>query len=181
MDNKLLELQKRLKPIKKDSVNPHFKNSYFDINSVLEVVMPILNDLGLTLHQPMRAVDGKNLIETIISDGEKDLINSTILLPELTDPQKLGSCITYYRRYSLVSLLALEAEDDDANVASGHTQAKTYAPVDTSEMVKLKTNWIEDPIKRREQNDKIKAVGGKWNADEKSWYVPKNVTLNEND
>ena len=40
-------------------------------------------------------------------------------LPDIQDPQKLGSCITYYRRYTLASLLGLQAEDDDGNAASG--------------------------------------------------------------
>jgi hypothetical protein len=30
----------------------------------------------------------------------------------------MGSAITYYRRYTLQSLLSLQAEDDDANTAS---------------------------------------------------------------
>jgi hypothetical protein len=36
----------------------------------------------------------------------------------MDDPQKLGSAVTYYRRYTLQSLLGLQAEDDDANSAS---------------------------------------------------------------
>ena len=36
----------------------------------------------------------------------------------MEDPQKLGSAVTYYRRYTLQSLLGLQAEDDDANSAS---------------------------------------------------------------
>jgi hypothetical protein len=34
-----------------------------------------------------------------------------MVLPNLQDPQKLGSAITYYRRY-IYSLLGLQAEDD---------------------------------------------------------------------
>jgi hypothetical protein len=48
---------------------------------------------------------------------EKDTlvaIRYTCPLPELADAQKAGSAITYFRRYALQSLLALEAEDDDA-------------------------------------------------------------------
>ena len=41
---------------------------------------------------------------------------SALKLPEMNDPQKLGSCITYYRRYTLASLLGLQAVDDDANL-----------------------------------------------------------------
>jgi hypothetical protein len=45
-------------------------------------------------------------------------VSSAIKLPDLNDPQKLGSAVTYYRRYTLQSLLSLQAEDDDANTAS---------------------------------------------------------------
>jgi len=40
----------------------------------------------------------------------------------MVDPQRFGGCVTYYRRYTTVALLALQAgEDDDGNTASGHT------------------------------------------------------------
>jgi hypothetical protein len=56
---------------------------------------------------------------TVIFDVETELsIESSIMLPALQDPQKLGSAITYFRRYTLQSLLSLQAEDDDANKAS---------------------------------------------------------------
>jgi hypothetical protein len=45
-------------------------------------------------------------------------IASGIELPNIQDPQKLGSAITYYRRYTLASLLALQSTDDDGNLAS---------------------------------------------------------------
>jgi hypothetical protein len=58
-------------------------------------------------------------VSTIIIDCESsETIESSIALPALSDPQKLGSAITYFRRYTLQSLLSLQAEDDDANKAS---------------------------------------------------------------
>ena len=42
-------------------------------------------------------------------------VESSIKLPTDLDAQKIGGAITFYRRYSLTSLLALEAEDDDGN------------------------------------------------------------------
>ena len=39
-------------------------------------------------------------------------------LPEIQDPQRIGSACTYYRRYTLTGLLCLQAVDDDANTAS---------------------------------------------------------------
>lgn len=124
---KLLKVQMELKPIKKDDVNPHFKNRYFDINSLLAEVKPILSANGLVLVQPL----DKNTLSTNIYDVESgEYLGSTVNLPEMTDPQKMGSVISYFRRYSLVSLLAIEGEeDDDGNVASH--QKPPVAPVST--------------------------------------------------
>jgi hypothetical protein len=47
-----------------------------------------------------------------------DSVTSEMQLPSIQDPQKIGSAITYYRRYTLQSLLSLKAEDDDGNLAS---------------------------------------------------------------
>jgi hypothetical protein len=120
MEN-LLEAQKEIGAIKKDSDNPFFKSKYFDINAILREVKPILNKHGLLLTQAMDVVEGKMGLRTSIIDAKlgTQITYSYCYLPEGLDPQKMGSAITYYRRYSLQSLLALEAEDDDGNVASG--------------------------------------------------------------
>ena len=122
--NKLLEFQKRVEAIKKDSKNPFFKSNYFDINSLLSEIKPILTDLGLIITQPLGHINGKPVIGTIILDSESGLpiLKSNFPLPDLQDPQKMGSAITYYRRYALQSMLALQAEDDDANKAVGNAK-----------------------------------------------------------
>ena len=76
-----------------------------------------LNDasnLGLVLLQPIN--NGK--VGTIIIDGTNVIAESWIDLPLNLQPQPLGSAITYFRRYTLSSLLALEIDDDDATMAS---------------------------------------------------------------
>ena len=101
--------------ISKDSKNPFFKSKYFDINTILLNVEPILSKNGLLLLQPIR----DNKVLSIIYDVESgESIESEMVLPILNDPQKLGSAITYFRRYTLQSLLGLQAEDDDGNKAS---------------------------------------------------------------
>lgn len=117
---KLLAVQKEIGAIKKDSENPFFKSHYFDINSLLAQVKPILNKHGLVLTQALSAVEGRLGLNTAILDVDsEEKLENTCVLPEVTDAQKAGSAITYFRRYALQSLLALEAEDDDGNVASG--------------------------------------------------------------
>jgi len=42
--------------------------------------------------------------------------------------QGLGSAITYARRYGIMSLLNLPADDDDGNGASGSPKSAAQAP-----------------------------------------------------
>lgn len=113
---KLLEVQKELGAIKKDSKNPHFGNTYFDINTLIEAVKQPLISHGLLLSQPLIVKDGKMVLQTLLVDTESgETLETGMLLPDNLDPQKMGSAITYYRRYSIQSLLLIEAEDDDGN------------------------------------------------------------------
>jgi len=122
---KLSAVKSEVGRISKDSNNPFFKSKYFDINSLLMHVEPIIQKNGLLLLQPIQ--DG--LVKSIIYDTNGFCIESGINLTGITDPQKLGSAITYFRRYTLQSLLALQAEDDDANLASKKSNvAETLNP-----------------------------------------------------
>lgn len=122
---KLFEAKKEIGKISKDSTNPFFKSKYFDINSLLEHVEPILQKHDLLLLQPII----NNHQQTVIVDvetGEKEI--SQIELSDIKDPQKKGSEITYFRRYTAQSLLGLQAEDDDANSASKHVNKQIQTP-----------------------------------------------------
>jgi len=118
-----LELLKKINQVKneigvmsKNLENPFYKSSYFDINELIAHVEPLLNANGLMLMQPI--IDG--CVVSRIIDMETGEVDESILkLPEINDPQKVGSAITFYRRYTLQSQLAIQAEDDDANKASG--------------------------------------------------------------
>ena len=144
---KLLALQGEVGAISKDETNPFFKSKYFDINGLLEHVKPILTKHGLVVLQP---IDYKNFgigvsgVTTIIVDSESgEQIESFMPLPEIADPQKMGGAITYYRRYSLQSLLCLQAEDDDGNAASASARpvqvnttkptGNAYAPLELAD------------------------------------------------
>ena len=119
MENKLLQFQKAIGVIAKDSKNPHFKNTYASLTQILSEVKPVLTTLGLVLLQPIN--NGK--VGTIILDGTTTIAESWIDLPLNLQPQPLGSAITYFRRYTLSSLLALEIDDDDAQSAK-HSPVK---------------------------------------------------------
>lgn len=112
---KLLEFQKQGITITKDATNPHFRSSYSSLNEVLDKVKKPLNDLGVLILQKPNA-EG---LHTTLLDAE-DGSHADCFVPFIgaADMQKLGGAITYARRYSLVTLLGLEDEDDDGNAAS---------------------------------------------------------------
>lgn len=116
---KLLLVQQELGAIKKEEDNPFFKSKYFDINALAEHVKPLLSKHGLVLIQPLGFLDnGRATLRTILVDAESgEELDTETPLPDNLDPQKMGSAITYFRRYAVQSLLFLQAEDDDANSA----------------------------------------------------------------
>ena len=125
---KLLDFQSKVESIKKDGKNTFFKNAkgqasaYATLPNILAEVKPILNELKLILLQPI----SNGFVSTIILDVESsEKIESSIVLPLNLNAQQTGSCITYYRRYTLSSLLSLEIdEDDDGNKASNQNETK---------------------------------------------------------
>lgn len=111
---KLAQAKKEIGAISKDSKNPFYKSKYFDINQLLQHVEPVMEKYGLMIMQPI--IEGK-VVSLIIDVETGNDCRSEITLTDERDPQKIGSQISYFRRYTLSSLLSLQAEDDDANKA----------------------------------------------------------------
>lgn len=120
---KRLELQKRAERVIKDSKNPFHKNSYASLEAVLNLVRPICSNLGLVLSQTvLSAPNGGMVVQTAITDVETgESAGSQFPLPAdlSAKPQDVMAASTYSRRYGLLTFLALPAEDDDGETASG--------------------------------------------------------------
>lgn len=116
--NRLLEIKKEIGNLSKNAENPFFKSAYLDLTELLNHIEPILWKHGLILLQPIK--DDKVGSQIIDPESEKVICEAFISLPEIKDPQKMGSAITYFRRYTLKSLLAIAEVDDDGNKASGN-------------------------------------------------------------
>jgi len=115
---KLFEAKGEIPVIKKDANNPFFKSGYATLSNIIEVTEPILKKHGLMVTHVMQ---GNSLI-TQIWDGEKPILESSFLLPTNGDIQKIGSAITYAKRYNITAMLNLNIEDDDdGNAVKGTT------------------------------------------------------------
>lgn len=112
---KLMEFQKLGISIKKDANNPHFKSKYADLSEVIGKVRPALTQCGIVMIQ---TPDADGLVTTLRDPDSDTEVTGRINFVGATDAQKLGSNLTYFRRYSLVSMLGLEDDDDDGNTAT---------------------------------------------------------------
>lgn len=125
---KVWDAKREIGKVYRNAKNPHFKHNYADLNGILDTVEPVLHDFGLILLQPIK--DNKVISQLICVDSG-DMIESSIDLPAITNPQQLGSAISYFRRYTLSSLLSISTtDDDDASLASKALPSKPAASDD---------------------------------------------------
>lgn len=116
----IFKVKKDLKSVAKTSNNPYFKSKYADLNSHIDAVEDLLEANDLVLSQPTVGDSTGNYVETRITHAPTgQFIEASIKLVGETDMQKVGSAVTYARRYTLGALLSMKAVDDDAALASG--------------------------------------------------------------
>lgn len=122
----LLKAQTSMGNASKDSKNSFFKNSYADLNSIREAVMPALQANGISVLQPTVTLDGKAYVETVLLHESGEFLSglTEIVVSKVNDPQAAGSGISYARRYGLQSLVNVGAEDDDGESAMGRGKPK---------------------------------------------------------
>jgi hypothetical protein len=124
----LSKTQSEIKGAVLDSENPFFKSKYADLTSVWEACRKPLTDNGLAVIQTgvcLPEHPERVAIETTLIHSSGEWMSGVISArPTKDDPQSLGSCVTYLRRYSLSALVGICPEDDDGNAATQGTNAK---------------------------------------------------------
>jgi len=123
MPTALIDLQLN---IKNPTRNKKAYNYYYaDMDEVLECIKRPCIDHGFSVVQ-MPYNDEEILgVETLLVHKSGEFIKARFgSKPSKSDPQSVGSHISYYRRYSLLSMFNLSQEDDDGASASGRTNGK---------------------------------------------------------
>jgi hypothetical protein len=121
----------------KDAVNPHFKNKYASLSNIIEATTPHLNAVGLSIIQ----LPCESGLETMLLHTSGEYISSVSLTPckDASNPQALGSALTYAKRYAYAGALNLNIdEDDDAQRA---TVAPTAQPKAKAELTPQHPKW----------------------------------------
>lgn len=140
---RLLNASSEIGVLIKDASNPFHKSKYLSLNALLDAVKPVLAENGLLLTQrienncvitriecptfdkfieselelPNTGLKKSTETITFTDDKGKSVTKKTASL-SAPDVQRIGSAISYYRRYTLQSLLGIQAEDDDGSAAS---------------------------------------------------------------
>lgn len=139
----LAKAQGAMKNATLNKVNPHFRSKYADLAGIRDTVVPVLAANGIAVVQTMTdGNDGRVYLLTRLLHTSGQWIESLCPIQFVGDMQKMGSAITYARRYSLSAICGISAdEDDDANAASTPAQSK---PVAVPKAPEGYDDWLAD-------------------------------------
>lgn len=110
-------VQNDLKPVPKRGKSHH--GPYATLDDILDGVGKAYNKAGFSVLQLPRFEQNTVHMTTVIGFKNGSTVRSTMSMPcDGSNPQKIGSVMTYLRRYMLASMLGIASEtDDDANSA----------------------------------------------------------------
>ncbi len=114
----------------KGKVNPQFKTTYADLESVIAASKDILAENDLAIVQfPGDCASGVMHLETVFVHTSGEWISGEMgIALGKTDPQGVGSALTYARRYAQMSALNMPAVDDDGNAATNRKAGINPSP-----------------------------------------------------
>lgn len=114
----LAKAQAEMEGAKKDGKNPFFKSDYSTLFAVWQACRGPLAKNGLSVMQPTGGNGNFITVYTTLAHSSGQWVKGALSIkPAKTDPQTLGSCITYLRRYALAAMVGLSPLDDDAEAA----------------------------------------------------------------
>ena len=152
--------QCKMQNASRDANNPFFNSKYADLASCWDAIREQLGEFGLAICQVPEGNGEKVEVMTILGHSSGQWISGTITATPMKqernkgwvpspDPQSIGSCITYLRRYALKCFAGIAPEDDDGNAASGRGKAAPH-PESQEEP---SSNW-EHPKQRQQRQEK---------------------------
>jgi hypothetical protein len=142
----LAKAQGAMKPAILNKINPHFKNKYADLSSIIEAIRAPFAANGLSITQTPELIDGSFVLVTTLRHSTGQWISGIYPLPANATAQQLGSALTYAKRYTLSSLACIAAdEDDDAEAANKNGNVSTVpSPKINQEQVNSLISFLDE-------------------------------------
>ena len=122
--------QGEMKPAIKDKENPFYKSSYADLASVWGACRVPLAKNGISVVQVPTLSAGKMVLITMLLHTSGQYIRGEYpVVPLKTDPQGIGSALSYARRYSLAAMVGICTDDDDDGETAQGRKPETKSQV----------------------------------------------------
>jgi hypothetical protein len=104
-----------------NKVNPHFRSKYADLSAVRDAIIPIFNKHGIAIVQAPTSdmLENFSLETMLLHESGEHMLYHFPLPSDTSNMQKIGSAISYARRYTLSAIAGIASEeDDDGNAAT---------------------------------------------------------------
>ena len=155
------------------------KYNYAPLSEVIDAIRKALSDNALAIMQPTKLVEGKLIVETLLSHSSGEWVKGEILIESQTqDAQSQGSALTYARRYALSSLLGIASEEDDD--AESATHKESVKPKPTEDVIPITDQSVKEaPLEAASMSVEdlfqwvAKNMKWKTTTSAKSWIVNK--------
>jgi len=125
LDAALAAFQDEFLVVPLDGENPHFGSRYATLPTIVTKMTPVLRTHGLMFKSHTDVVDGANvLVVTLLHIESGETMLGRMRIPDV-NPQGIGSALTYFRRYTMLTMTGVVADgDDDGNAASAPPRAE---------------------------------------------------------
>ncbi len=158
----------RTRTVQVRSEKGNYTFDYAPLDVVMDAIVPALSKNGLAITWRTETEGGDVSVETVMTHSSGVCISSRMAWKLPGRIQELGSLVTYMRRYGVMCLTGVVAEeDDDGNAADGNQRdvsrrgpkaaAKSDGPAPSTLTDETRRN-IEDAAKRLKALGRLAAI-----------------------
>lgn len=146
----LNKAQAEFDPAPVNSSNPHLRNKYADLGSIIETAKPVLAKYGLSVSQMVFGEGSEIGITNLLMHVSGEWLESSVTLPVseekgIKPSQVAGSIISYLRRYSLAAMLGIYVGGDDDGEGHGQTTREAAHKPTGKATTNEKGNPVQSP------------------------------------
>ena len=153
--------QAALEPLEADATNKHLNRDYASIGAALQACLEAYNANGFSVLQMPTTRNGLVYVTTRILHTSGEWMEFDLALrPENETSQKIGTAITYGRRYSITTVAALAI----AEAAPSATEAAAQAKNEGKRLTKAQARDLYEKMQNGLRNQSSAGAVRKWLA-----------------
>jgi hypothetical protein len=151
----LSRAQAKYKGVEKSGANPHFRSKFSTIDDLINATRQALTAEGLSVLQYLQSEDGDYyLITKLCHDSSTtEVSKAAIYLKDKTDLQKLGSAMSYLKRYNYASICGIggnEIDDDgESSRVEQENKSTEHAKITEHQLEELYNELEDYPVTTR--------------------------------